>query len=222
MTNYPLLFALMLAALPCKIQAPSALNIEDFEQYWTIESESPDYKLSFDDGCCEIISPKGLTLWRKEKMSGNVVIEYDARVMKETESDRLSDLNCFWMASDPRAESLWTNLEKRGGVFSNCATMQLYYVGYGGNSNKTTRFRRYDGNPGPAIIKEYTDPEHLLQPNRWYHIRLECKDGTVSYEINGERLFEWTDPNPLKEGWFGFRTTLSRTQIMNFRYNSVN
>ena len=54
-----------------------------------------------------------------------------------------------------------------------------FYVGYGGNDNTTTRFRRYYGqfydideariNP---LIKEYTDPVHLLKPNRWYHIRI--------------------------------------------------
>ena len=41
-------------------------------------------------------------------------------------------------------------------------SLQLYYLGYGGNHNSTTRFRRYDGdesgitNPKarPAILKE--------------------------------------------------------------------
>ena len=56
----------------------------------------------------KIVSPKGLTLWRKEKMSGKVTIEYDACVVSETEKDRLSDLNCFWMVSDPKhPDNLW-------------------------------------------------------------------------------------------------------------------
>ena len=49
-------------------------------------------------------------------------------------------------------------------------SLQLYYLGYGGNYNSTTRFRRYDGNEAglqmkrmrPAILKEYKDQDNLL------------------------------------------------------------
>lgn len=204
----------------CHEGVPSALNASEFDGHWTVESESPDYSISFEDGYCEIVAPKGLTLWRNEKMSGNVTIEYDACVVVENENDRLSDLNCFWMASDPRAEDIWENIDGRGGVFANCASLQLYYVGYGGNWNSTTRFRRYNGEPAPHIIQEYSDKEHLLQENKWYHIVLKCINGNTSYTIDGNEIFAWTDPDPLTEGWFGFRTTLSRTRIKNFYYNT--
>ena len=207
-------------ALSCREEVVSALNASEFDGHWTVESESPDYSISFKDDYCEIAAPKGLTLWRNEKMSGNVTIEYDACVVVENENDRLSDLNCFWMASDPRAEDIWENIDGRGGVFANCASLQLYYVGYGGNWNSTTRFRRYNGEPAPPIIKEYSDEEHLLQANKWYHIVLKCINGNTSYTIEGNEIFAWTDPDPLTEGWFGFRTTLSRTRIKNFYYNT--
>lgn len=80
----------------------SGLNARQFHKFWKVESESPDYKVTFRGDTVEIVSPKGLTLWRKEKMSGKVTIEYDACVVSETGKDRLSDLNCFWMASDPK------------------------------------------------------------------------------------------------------------------------
>lgn len=210
--------------------AMSGLDARNFRRYWHVESESPDYKISFHGDTAEIVAPKGLTLWRNEKMGGDVTIEYDACVVVENDSDRLSDLNCFWMASDPMYPD---NIRKRGewrnGVFLNCYTLQLYYLGYGGNHNSTTRFRRYDGNPDgvtdasarPAILKEYTDPEHLLQPNKWYHIKLVNKGNHVEYWIDGERLVDFRDPSPLTEGWFGFRTTASRTRIANFSYTST-
>ena len=144
----------------------SGLDKSHFSKYWKVESESPDYKVSFSGDTCEILSPKGLTLWRKEKMSGNVTIEYDACVAVEGKlGDRLSDLNCFWMASDPKASDIWKRMNWRNGVFVNCYSLQLYYLGYGGNYNSTTRFRRYDGNEAgvtdekvrPAILKEYKD-----------------------------------------------------------------
>lgn len=198
-------------------QYPEGLGWKAFDSCWTVESESPDYRVEFVGEGVEITAPKGLTLWYNKPVEAPCTIEYEARVMQEREGDRLSDLNCFWMASDPAAEDIFARSAERGGKFAACATMQLYYVGYGGNYNSTTRFRRYDGMPDPALLQEYTDPAHLLQPNRWYRIRLVCGDGRVQYWIDGEKLFEYEDPAPLLRGWFGFRTTLSRTQLRGFR-----
>jgi hypothetical protein len=96
-----------------------------------VESESPDYKVSFIGGdTCELVAPKGLTLWRKEKMTGNTTIEYDACVMDEgRQGDRLSDLNCFWMAQDPKAKDIWARMAWRSGVFTRCYSLQMYYMG---------------------------------------------------------------------------------------------
>ena len=197
---------------------PSGLDWKSFESCWAIESESPDYKVEFVGDGVEILSPKGLTMWYRKPFEGDGVIEYDARVMLEREGDRLSDLNCFWMATDPGAEDIFARSALRGGKFANCSTLRLYYVGYGGNYNTTTRFRRYDGFPDPALLQEYTDPAHLLEPNRWYHVRLSCEGGRVRYTLDGQTLFDYTDPEPLTRGWFGFRTTLSRTQFKHFKY----
>ncbi len=208
----------------------SGLNAHDFHTYWKVESEAPDYEVSFRGDTAEIVAPKGLTLWRKEKMSGRVAIEYDACVVVESGNDRLSDLNCFWMASDPQSpDDLWQRADWRSGIFLNCYSLRLYYVGYGGNSNTTTRFRRYDGNEAgvteeearPAILKEYTDSAHLLKPNHWYHIRITNENNRVCYYIDGERIVDFRDADPLTEGWFGFRTTLSRTRITGFRVESL-
>ena len=97
------LFLFLLAAFTSKAEDHriSGLNSRQFNKYWKIESESPDYKVMFRGDTTEIVAPKGLTIWRKEKMSGKVTIEYDVCVVVESEGDRLSDLNCFWMASDP-------------------------------------------------------------------------------------------------------------------------
>lgn len=205
----------------------NALNKSLFDKHWRIESEVPDYKVTFIGGdTCEMVSPKGLTLWRKEKMKGDMTIEYDACVMDEGKPcDRLSDLNCFWMVKDPKATDIWARMAWRNGVFLRCYSLEMYYMGYGGNSNTTTRFRRYDGDEAgvtdaskrPKILREYTDAEHLLRPNHWYHIRLRNFRGRVQYFIDGQLLVDYTDPQPLKSGWFGFRTTQSRTRMANFR-----
>ena len=226
---FPLLFLFITLGMNMNAQdnQVSGLNARQFHKYWKVESESPDYKVTFIGDTAEIVSPKGLTLWRKEKMNGRVTIEYDACIVVEKEGDRLSDLNCFWMASDPTyPDNIWKREKWRNGIFLNCYSLQLYYMGYGGNYNSTTRFRRYDGNEAgitdpkarPAIWKEYTDADHLLKANHWYHIKITNEDNRISYYIDGKQLVDFRDAEPLTEGWFGFRTTLSRTRITNFRY----
>ncbi len=206
----------------------SGLNKRQFSKYWRIESEAPDYKVTFKGDTCEILSPKGLTLWRKEKMHYGMTVEYDACVVDEGKAgDRLSDMNCFWLASDPNAKDIWKRADWRSGVFTRCYTLQMYYLGYGGNHNKTTRFRRYDGNEEgvenvdkrPAILKEYIDADHLLKSNHWYRVKIESTTtGRTRFFIDGKCIVDYLDPKPLDSGWFGFRTTLSRTRITNFQY----
>lgn len=223
------LISLLLAAI-CTTGAQaveSGLSSRMFKKYWSVESEAPDYKLAFRGDTCEILSPKGLTLWRKEKIRQGTTVEYDACVVDEGKAgDRLSDLNAFWLASDPKAKDIWTRAGWRSGIFLRCYTLQMYYLGYGGNHNSTTRFRRYSGDEAgvedaakrPAILKEYTDKAHLLKPNHWYHVKIESSvTGRTRFYIDGECIVDYLDPSPLKEGWFGFRTTLSRTRITNFK-----
>jgi len=218
------------------VSSASALTRQEFDKSWTIESESPDYRLHFLHDTIEVISPKGMTLWYNEKMEGRTVIEYDACLMDEgQEGDRLSDLNCFWMATDPVAKdgSVFQRLKQRSGTFRHCYTMQLYYMGYGGNHNSTTRFRRYHAEAKdnaqaqalsadqlPAILTEYTDSAHLNVANRWRHIRIEADGMKVRYFIDGECIVDYRDPQPLTSGWFGVRTTWSRLRVANFTYHT--
>ena len=96
---------LFIVSLPLMDQ--SGLNQKDFKKYWKVESESPDYRVTFRGDTCELLAPKGLTLWRRQQLTTNMVVEYDAQVVDEgQEGDRVSDLNCFWLASDPQRRDL--------------------------------------------------------------------------------------------------------------------
>lgn len=223
--------------LPClllmgttTLAAQSGLNKQQFNKYWTVESESKDYRVTFRGDTCELLAPKGLTLWRKQAMTTDMVVEYDAQVVDEgQQGDRVSDLNIFWMASDPQHKDIWSRQQWRQGIFVRCYTLQMYYLGYGGNYNSTTRFRRYDGDERgvdsvayrPAILKEYTDGDHLLKANHWYHVKIESTGGRTRFYMDGQLLVDYLDPTPLRRGWFGFRTTLSRTRITNFQARTV-
>ena len=229
--NMRIIVAFLLAAACHTLQAQSGLDKRHFDKYWQVESESPKYQVTFSGDTCEILSPQGLTLWRKQKMQQGTTVEYDACVVDEGKpGDRLSDLNAFWLASDPHAKDLWARANWRSGIFLRCYTLQMYYLGFGGNHNTTTRFRRYDGDEAgvddaakrPAILKEYTDQDHLLKANHWYHVKIESTTtGRTRFYMDGECLVDYLDPQPLKEGWFGFRTTLSRTRITNFKVHQT-
>lgn len=134
-------------------------------------------------------------------------------VMKGGKYDRLSDLNCFWGAVDPSyPDDLFARGNWRNGIFSRYNTLNLFYVGFGGNYNTTTRFRQYHGKyAGVAddkvkpLLAEYTDEAHLLKPNRWYEIRIRVKEGQTSFWVDGERLFHLAVPVGATDGYFALR-----------------
>lgn len=172
------------------------------------------------DGKLEIKDKQGCTVWFKNKLHAPVSITYEATIVSEGgEFDRLSDLNCFWMASDPNdPNNLWYSGHPRTGSFLTYDTLQAYYVGYGGNDNSTTRFRRYLGTGEKPLLPEHDlqEERYFLKPNHVYQIKLEADSGVVRYIRDGELIFEYEDPNFLNEGWFGFRTVNSHMTIQKF------
>lgn len=160
----------------------------------------------------------GVTVWLNKKLSGNIQIEYDRIVrMDKGCNDRVSDMNQFWMASDPKKDSLFS----RRGKFQEYDDLSLYYAGVGGWNNKTTRFRKYLTLDSKPVIQEYTDQKHLLEAEKVYHIKTIVKDGTSSFWINGELFFQYKDPSPLTSGYFGFRSLQSRQEIRNLKIYAI-
>ena len=178
---------------------------------WVIECElSPKAKVEIQNEKLLIDVNCGATVWLKKKTEGNILIQYKRKViMNDGPNDRLSDLNTFWMATDPANENLFT----RDGVFSLYHSLSLYYAGIGGNSNSTTRFRKYMGNGERVLYGDYADKEHLLQANKTYLIEIVVYMGTTKVFVNHELYFTFDDDDPLTEGYFGFRTVKSHQEI---------
>jgi hypothetical protein len=163
----------------------------------------------------------GCTAWWSERLVAPVEISYDVTVvMAGGKTDRVSDLNCFWMAQDPRsAAAPFAAGQARTGKFSDYDSLFTYYVGYGGNNNTTTRFRRYDGTAARPLLPEHdlSDPKVLLEGNRTYRIRLVARDGRAEFYRDGELIFSFTDPAPLTAGWFAIRTVRSHLVVKNLK-----
>ena len=99
-------------------------TLQSFAQstHWRIEAESSLTRVLLRGDTLDITSPKGLSLWWNKPLTAPCIISYRACVVMENGPyDRLSDLNCFWMASSPlprSAQSDASHLKKREGVFS--------------------------------------------------------------------------------------------------------
>lgn len=209
-------FCIGLRLLPAQQMIPKGkILFEDrFDKlgdHWVLETQSANpAKLLIDSGRMIIDAGKDATVWLDQPLSGNLLIDCYREVwMRNGAHDRLSDMNFFWMATDPRNNHLFT----RKGIFKEYDSLQLYYAGIGGNNNATTRFRKYAGDGSKPILQEYTDTQHLLKPNHRYHIQILIRDGLTECRVDDEVWFSYSDPHPLRNGFLGFRTTKSRQVI---------
>jgi hypothetical protein len=199
---------------------------------WALESEQ-SARVAASGGVLDIDTPAGLTLWLRAELRGPILIEYQAAAISAGgPNDRVSDLNCFWMAADPHspgthgagsrdhASSTGPPSGARRGAFADYNNLLSYYVGLGGNGNTTTRFRRYIGSETERPLlpeNDRTSPAGLLRPNVFQTIRLVADDGLIQYYRDEQRLFEYEDPHPYTHGWFAIRTTKSHLRIRHFR-----
>ncbi len=183
---------------------------------WRVE-QSAGGSVRAENGMLVIEDVAGCTVWLQQKLTAPVEISYEVTVVeKGGPHDRASDVNCFWMAGEAGSNAA---PKPRSGRFGDYDTLQTYYVGMGGNYNTTTRFRRYAGG-GPRPLRPEDDlreKKFLLEPNHTYRIRVVARDGVAEYWRDGERIFAFHDPEPLTEGWFGFRTVKSHLEIRNLR-----
>lgn len=172
------------------------------------------------DGQMDIYSPGGSTIWFKHKLDGSVRIEYTATMVDEGgPHDRVSDLNCFWMAIDPdHPEDLFAS-NQRDGSFATYDPLRLYYVGYGANDNTTTRFRRYPGDGTRPLLPEYdlSDPQFMLTANQPVRITIVTDGSTVQFLRDDEIVYDIQDPSPFTQGWFGLRTVRNHMWIDDFK-----
>lgn len=192
---------------------------------WVVEQQ-PGGRVIAGGDYLEIDDEGGCTVWWRERLQAPVEITYTATVIDAGgPNDRVSDLNCFWMASDPRdPKNLFYAGHGRTGTFADYDRLRTYYVGYGGHTNTRTRFRRYLGEGEKPLLPEHdlSAAQFLIEPNRPYQIRLVARpDGTVRFFRDGELVFDYRDPEPLTSGWFGFRTVKNHLRIENVRVQSA-
>jgi len=200
------------------VTVPQTRTVE-FDQAltrWSVE-QMPGGTMSAREGTLVIEDQDGCTVWLRQKLTAPVEISYDVTVVaKGGRHDRVSDVNCFWMATDPASVAMPAG---RSGRFDAYDSLKTYYVGMGGNENTTTRFRRYAGDGTKPLLSghDLRGAEFLLEPNKTYHLRIIARDDVAEFWRDGKKVFSFHDPAPLTEGWFGIRTVHSHLEVGGFR-----
>ena len=205
--------------------AGKVLYSDNFEHglgQWRVEMERGGTVVA-KDGVLDIDVPAGVTVWFRKELEGPVMIQYKAKVISAGgPHDRVSDLNSFWMATDPADPGdLFANA--RTGAFAGYNTLDMYYVGLGGNTNKTTRFRRYIGSrtlrpllpENDLSVKEH--PELGITANQTQTVTLIADGSLIEYYRDGQRIFKYVDAKPYTKGWFGIRTTKNHMEVWDLR-----
>lgn len=215
-------FVLLLFFFGCnssseKISYKDVLNTSE---NWVVEQQ-PKGTSIFKNNKLEIIDAKGCSIWFKNKLEGNIKIEYDVTIIDEGgEYDRVSDMNCLWMANDPKnLDDFFANSKNRAGHFPNYHHFTAYYVGYGGHHNTKTRFRRYNGNVNRPLLAEHdlSDKKFMITANKKMHIEIVVRDNFTSYARDGEIIYKVNDSDAYKTGYFGFRTVNNHMLIEDFK-----
>ncbi|MBS1512592.1 MAG: methyltransferase [Bacteroidetes bacterium] len=212
--KYSLQLLIVCYTFPAAAQQKKLLFADDFSQpfldsNWIVETTPVKGSAIYtSNGKLIMDTENGVTLWYKQPLSGNIQIEFNRTVIMDSgRNDRLSDLNQFWMATDPQ-QKMFT----RKGGFKEYDSLQMYYVGMGGNYNSTTRMRRYSGTE-LKIVGEFKDSVHLLQPNKTYHIKIVVQNGVSRFFVDGQLFFDYKDDHPFTSGWFALRSTKSRQEV---------
>lgn len=194
---------------------------------WIPQFEKDSSYVALKNGKLEINSKRGCTVWYDQNLEAPLMIEYDAvMVDKGGKYDRVSDLNCFWMASDPvNPNDFYVNIKNQKGGLGDYNYLKLYYVGFGGRNNSTTRLRRYPGDGTRPMLPEHDlqEPKYLIQGgNVVNHIKIINYKGVVQYYRNNQLIFNFYDTEPLTSGYFGIRTTINHMTVDNFKVYSLN
>jgi len=180
---------------------------------WVIELEYPEksHVEATNEGLV-IDSYGGATLWLDTLLTGDYLIQYEREIsLDKGKNTRLSDLNQFWLAQEPRNG---IKLRPRNGSLDSYNDLTLFYVGIGGNNNSTTRFRRYDGSGKRILLAEKNEKPFLLEAGRSDTISTFVRASKKQTEVwmNGKPLFADEGIESTK-GYFGIRLTASRQVI---------
>ncbi|OYU32417.1 MAG: hypothetical protein CFE39_03405 [Comamonadaceae bacterium PBBC2] len=222
--------------------APQRIAGDGFQHglaQWQIEQQDPKGRVTAQDGVMEFEQPLGATLWFRTPLRGDYEVRFQATPLPINAggfTQRVSDLNMFWNAQDSTVPDGNPTMTQRDAALASYNPLRLYYVGFGANSNTSTRLRRYDGSDARTQISGYATPATAsaedragaltdatrLHAHKAVQVRIVSRKATagdpttLQWWANDTLVFAYADPQPYLKGWFALRTMTGRFQIRDF------
>ena len=179
-------------------------QFENLDQ-WIVQTQEakgfPSPRVEARDRSLDCYLPgRGCTIWFKQKLKTRVSITYD--VLCPTPEKPIkglipTDINNFWMASDPLdANDGLFDPKRYDGNFGSYDKILGYYASTGGGKNSTTRMRRYpraiDGQPAPhlALTDKDGQKNFLITPDKVMTVQLVAFDDLIQYIVDGKLVYE--------------------------------
>ncbi|MFC1582894.1 hypothetical protein ACFL4W_05080, partial [Planctomycetota bacterium] len=145
----------------------------------------------------------GAVIWNKRKFEGDITVEFYAGIKMNREKGNkyqyASDINCV-IGGDGQSASSGYNLL------------------FGGFKNSRSCITR-----GKEVVAETRDtviPVSLNIHRRWFYIRIEKRGDLLSYFIDGRKILEFRDAQPLSGDRIGFWTYDNGIMVARVRISS--
>ena len=137
------------------------------------------------------------TIWFRPELPRDVIVRFRAQAVPP-EEENAANLNLFLHARELDGSPLRFG---RSGAYKEYHEIPNYIVTFvGGFRPGWSRARR---DPGFNLLHEADVRSEVGQE---YEIAVTALNGRVRYYVDGRRLHDVQDPEPLPGGWFGLRT----------------
>ena len=145
------------------------------------------------------------TVWYNQAFSGNVQVDFDARVLSSTINS--NNINFFLFYTDPNGRPLLDTKEDRAdGAYRHYHALNGYiftFLNAGPDKDNKARMRMRRC-PGFELLTETYD--YHCRENVTYHVTITRKDGQLTLAVDGTVYLKEKDPDPWPEGLIGLRT----------------
>jgi hypothetical protein len=200
---------------PIKWLLNETFDHDDWSQRWEVESQGSTVQVN--EGELQIrrndVSRKeaGVTVWYDKDLPKNVIIIADTSTEP---GEHACNLNFFIHAREMDGSPLHYG---RSGAYPAYHTIPNYlYTLTGGFMSGWTRARR---NPGFELVHD--DSTVRSEPDQSYQITMIVDGNHLSYFLDGNKLHDHVDENPLPGGRFGLRSWFSNVNYSRIRIGEI-
>jgi Domain of unknown function (DUF6250) len=158
----------------------------------------------------------GYSAFLKKPLPADLLVQYSCRTLAP---EAMGNINLI-SHCQPERFGNWPIVE--AGRYKGYRDMPNYIVTFVSGIDEEQGIRECSGrqrlrrNPGFTLIKEKQDYPNEVE--RQYQIIFSVLKGRVRYYIDGQKIFDWSDPQPITgRGFFAFRTYKTREVYSDLR-----